>query len=250
MQLILGFLLALIFFWLLQHVFQAPPEKRKKNLTYLALGIGGVVILLLVVTGRLNFIAALFAALLLLFKRLPSVLQWLPLLRKLFNAGRDSVAGGDGQSSIETSLLRMTLDHRSGKMDGDVLAGRYSGRNLQAMDVSSLATLYRSAVRDYQDSIEILETYFERVYGVHWRTQFSVDDVDNVPTHDEAMTLADAKDVLGLTDHDLSEDEVVEAHRRLMQKFHPDRGGSNYLAAKINEAKRILLAHLRSQGYQ
>lgn len=61
---------------------------------------------------------------------------------------------------------------------------------------------------------------------------------------DGQMTLTQAREILGLEENP-SRDEIIEAHRRLMQKLHPDRGGTTYLAQQLNEAKRVLLKAAR-----
>jgi len=54
------------------------------------------------------------------------------------------------------------------------------------------------------------------------------------------MSRKEALAVLGLDDA-AEKDDIIAAHRTLMQKLHPDRGGNDYLAAKINQAKDLLV---------
>ena len=60
------------------------------------------------------------------------------------------------------------------------------------------------------------------------------------PGGKQAMSSQQAMEVLGLK-ADFTKEEVIQAHRRMMQKIHPDRGGSDYLAAQINQAKETLI---------
>jgi DnaJ homolog subfamily C member 19 len=60
------------------------------------------------------------------------------------------------------------------------------------------------------------------------------------PPRGPRMDRSEALHVLGLQ-NGATVDDIRNAHRRLQKDFHPDKGGSNYLAAKINEAKDVLL---------
>lgn len=149
-----------------------------------------------------------------------------------------------GQSSkVRTSHLEATLDHDSGEMDADVIAGPYRGRRLSGMDTAEVVALWRS-LADAEDSRSILEAYLDR-RRPEWREDAERDGDRRTggargAAHGGAMSVDDAYDVLGVKPG-ASEAEIRASHRRLMKQMHPDQGGSTYLAARLNEAKDILL---------
>lgn len=65
---------------------------------------------------------------------------------------------------------------------------------------------------------------------------------NRAPASSGNMSLREACEILDVAP-DCAREDVIQAHRRLIQKLHPDRGGNDYLAAKINEAKAVLLKH-------
>ncbi len=138
-----------------------------------------------------------------------------------------------GASTIETSLLRMTLDQASGALYGEVLAGRFAGARLDQLTLAQLRALLAECAADDQ-SERLLETYLDRTHP-DWREQAQSRRADG-----GAMSREEALEVLGL-EPGAGPAQVREAHRRLMTKLHPDHGGTDYLASKINAARDVLL---------
>ena len=95
-----------------------------------------------------------------------------------------------------------------------------------------------------EDSARLLETYLDRRFGDSWRADDEAasesDPSGGSGNTSGPLTESEALDILGL-EPGASREEIIKAHRRMMQKLHPDHGGSNYLAARINEAKECLL---------
>jgi hypothetical protein len=206
-------------------------------------------LILLTVTGKLYILAALGTGLIVLAKRLFPFLRYFPLFQGLFQKAKAKKSSGTSKhSSVETSLLKMTLDHESGEIDGELLDTVSEGKYLSEFELPDLISLYILAGKQYPDSTEILATYLDRKYGTDWREAANAENSSqesgqNARESDNSeMTVIEAYAVLGL-DNNATEEEIIAAHRKLMLKLHPDKGGSNYLATKINQAKDLLVSN-------
>jgi len=209
--------------------------------TLMTLGAATVLITIvaLTVTGRLNWIVAALAAMIPLARRVGTLVRFFPWLAALLPRVRSANGAGSrpstdaGSTTTDSSFFKMTLHHASGHMDGEIKQGAHKGHFLSELDVSKLVGL-RAEIRDY-DSQRLLEAYLDRNHP-EWRTNGN-----RTPAPSgQNMTRNEALSALGLGE-DATREEIVTAHRRLIQKLHPDRGGSTYLAALLNRAKDTLL---------
>ena len=148
-----------------------------------------------------------------------------------------------GQSSrITTEHLEMELDHDTGEMRGRVLKGLFKDRDIDSLSPADMALLWQDCRHTDPQSAQLIEAYLDRVHP-SWREDMARGESDMSRGPDGRMDLEEALDILGLKPGADAED-VRRAHRDLMLKLHPDRGGSTYLAAKINEAKDVALKAL------
>lgn len=148
-----------------------------------------------------------------------------------------------GQSSrVRSAFFEMELDHDTGAMRGQVLAGRFKGRALDALDLSSLLALAKEVD---EESRALLAAYLDRRHP-GWR-EHADDDTAAGQVHaprSGKMTAQEAQQILGVAPG-ASAEEIGRAHRNLMKRLHPDQGGSTYLASRVNEARDVLLSRHR-----
>jgi hypothetical protein len=150
---------------------------------------------------------------------------------------------GGQTSRVATAWLDLELDHDTGEMQGMVLQGKYVNKALASLSPSDLIALHGEAGAADAESARLLEAYLDRRLGPDWRLQQQEEKTQQEQPRgrrDSGMSREEAYAVLGLKTG-ASEDDIRAAHKKLMMQNHPDRGGSDYLAAKINEAKDVLV---------
>ncbi len=147
------------------------------------------------------------------------------------------------KSDIRTDRLAMQLDHDSGHMDGTCLFGRFTGRTLSTLSDREAMELLAELHRESAPEAALMEAYLDwRLPGWRDDARASAEQAGSRRGRGQVnrMSADEAYAVLGIASG-ASEEDVRQAHRRLMMKMHPDQGGSTYLAARINEAKEVLL---------
>lgn len=196
----------------------------------------------MLVTGRLLIAIPFFAfALMVAGPTAGRYARWFrPFLGRWSGALGAGTRPGGVRSTVRSAALEMELDQMSGVLSGRVLAGRFEGRELARLSIEELLQLWREIGSDLE-SRSLLEAYLDRRIPL-WR-QHTQDDTtarQRGAARSGAMTDQEAHQILGLGPG-ATQTEIREAHRRLMKAVHPDRGGSTFLAAKINEAKDRLI---------
>src|ERR1700730_1984430 len=222
---ILGGLLLLVYLFV-----NADPARLARGLKVSGIVVAVAAVATLAISGRL---AAL----------LVPVAMMMPLLvrvRALLDRYR-TPAGGH-TSTVATPFLRMTLDHDTGSMTGTILRGRFSGMRVEELGGADLLALLRECRAEDEEGARLLEAYLDRVRP-DWRDELAGERPGGSgrPAGGD-MTAEEAYAILGLAPGADAE-AIKEAHRRLMVKLHPDHGGSDYLATKINRARDVLLHH-------
>jgi DnaJ-like protein len=226
---LLGGLAILCGLLLLGYLFvNADPARLARILKWAGIVVAVLAVLALLISGRLAMLLAPIALL-------------LPGLRRL----RSMVSGFRGpstarSSTVETRFIRMNLDHDTGTMDGTVLEGRFGGMRLQELRPAELLELLRECRAEDEEAARLIEAYLDRVHP-NWRDEMAGDQTRGAaPPRGPDVTVDEAYAILGLAPGADGE-AIKEAHHRLMKQLHPDHGGTDYLAAKINRARDVLL---------
>nr|WP_301289361.1 DnaJ domain-containing protein [Natronocella acetinitrilica] len=154
----------------------------------------------------------------------------LPWLRRLMGGG--DAGATEGGKPLRGRYIQLWLEEDSGRMDGDVLRGNWRGWRLSRLSLGELEAILAVCEREDANSAALLKAYLERNHG------------RNTGPTSTAMSEAEARAILGVA-QDADAETITQAHRRLIQRLHPDRGGSDALASRVNAAKRVLLGNRR-----
>ncbi len=216
---------------------QAEPRQILQALRWTGAVVGVVLLATIALSGRWSWLPAL------LFPAIP----WLVRLRALNTMRKNARGPRRGQASqVSTRFLNMELDHDSGEMTGEITDGQFVGRNLGDLTLGELIELWRECAKEDEQSRLVLENYLDRGHP-EWRSVAGAGPREETagarsesPWTKTSMSAEEACEILGV-EPDATPQDIETAYRRVMKSAHPDHGGSDWMAAKVNQAKDVLL---------
>ncbi len=209
----------------------------------------GLIFLALALTGRAPALFAIIGGLMTQVLRFaPMLARFAPSLKRHFKPSQGG-ARASGTSKVATATVIMSMEHASGKIDGAIVAGDYEGRQLSSLTIEELVKLYDYCVSNDVDACRLIAAYATRQRGDEW--QDAAGNKENAWSGEQRppaisrppIGLTEARQILGV-DNTADKKAVIAAHRSLMGKFHPDKGGNDYLATQLNTAREVLLTEL------
>jgi hypothetical protein len=226
-RLFLALLVLMGVMWFMSWYGKASPGRRnqaiKTGLLYFVAG----ALLLLVITGRIPVIFAAISAAVPILHRL---LAYRGLIGTIGRFAGEKF----GPTSFTTLWLIVEYDMARRTLDGNIIRGQFEGRKLSQLSAPELDELLQEVREDFQSRAAV-NAFIMASKGQSYKQN------SQPPSNaDGKMSASQAYEILDLQAN-ATDDEVKQAHKRLMQKLHPDRGGSSYLAAQINAAKDTLL---------
>ena len=227
-------------FWAIHSFKKLPPKQRKSFLINGTIAVVVGVVIIAVLTGRVHWLGGILAALVGVAKfGLANIVRVLPFLQ-MFQARTHAFS----DPKISTPFLKVSINVQTGSVSGEIIEGPHAGKDLTSLseeEMNELESYYKE--RD-QRSYFIIKTLKNRSFSQFTNKQ---NQSSSSPHFGSALpSLNEAKAILGI-EGALSKKIIVQAHRQLMSKLHPDKGGNDFLAAQINNAKEVLLKHIENK---
>lgn len=178
--------------------------------------------LLLIFSGKLNFLPVALAPALLFFRRISSLLS-------LFNLFSRSSFGNKIKPKIKTKYLNIEINIQSRNANIEIIDGKFKDKNLTQLTKNQVEELLSELKTNDIRGFNILNLLINQSFQNSQSSSSS-----SLMTEEEALS------ILGL-EKGADDEEIKKSYYNLMKKFHPDKDGNNYLSNLITEAKNKLL---------
>jgi hypothetical protein len=157
----------------------------------------------------------------------------IPLLQRMLagmGAAKSRPEPSSGQTStVQSKYIRMTLNHDSGDINGEVLAGQFKGSTLDQLNLEALLQLLREC-QDDEESVALLQAYLDRVYADTWQQQASAQGQQRAASEPGEMSREEALQVLGLSSDAA---KAASGPRRIRLSRSHDKSGKGYLIGRL-----------------